>query len=67
MKWQGALGEVTMREDNHQLLQPLYVSVLEPGMTHTFPRINMGFKTVDTVTADKTRLPTTCKFDNTPS
>ncbi len=67
MKWQGPLGEVTMREDNHQLLQPLYVSVLEKGTKYTFPRINMGFKTVDEIDAEKTRLPTTCKFDNTPS
>ena len=27
MKWTGPLGEVTMREDNHQLLQPMFLSV----------------------------------------
>ena len=67
MTWKGPLGEVTMRKDNHQLLQPLYVSVLEKNVKYTFPRINMGFKTVDEIAEDKTKLPTTCKFDNAPS
>ena len=62
MKWTGPLGEVTMREDNHQLLAPMYVSTLEPGMQYTFPDIKMGFKTVKRIEAEAQRLPTTCKF-----
>ena len=62
MKWKGPLGEVTMREDNHQLLQPMYVSVLEPGMKFTFPDLGLGFKTVSRIEAEAQRLPTTCKF-----
>ncbi len=56
------LGDVTMRSDNHQLLQPMFVSELEPGMPFTFPDNKMGFKTISRVEADAQRLPTTCKF-----
>lgn len=56
------LGDVAMREDNHQLLQPMFVSVLEPGMPFTFPDNKMGFKTVSRIEAEGTRQPTTCKF-----
>ena len=62
MKWTGPLGEVQMREDNHQLLQPMYLSVLEPAMKFTFPENKLGFKTVSRLEAEATRLPTTCKF-----
>lgn len=56
------LGDVTMRADNHQLLQPMFVSVLEPGMPFTFPDNKMGFKTVSRIEPEAQRLPTTCKF-----
>ena len=62
MKWKGPLGEVSMREDNHQLLQPMYLSILEPGMPFTFPENKLGFKTVSRIEADTQKLPTTCKF-----
>ena len=62
MRWKGPLGEVTMREDNHQLLQPMFVSVLEPGMNFTFPENHMGFKTISRIEPEAQRLPTTCKF-----
>ncbi len=56
------LGDVTMRADNHQLLSPMFVSVLEPGMPNTFPDNKMGFKTVARIEAEAQRLPTTCKM-----
>ena len=56
------LGEAAMRPDNHQLLQPMFVSVLEPGVKFTFPDNNMGFKTVSRIEAETQRQPTTCKF-----
>jgi len=56
------LGEAVMREDNHQLLQPMYVSILQPGMPFTFPDNKMGFKTVSRIEGEAQRLPTTCKF-----
>jgi branched-chain amino acid transport system substrate-binding protein len=62
MTWKGALGDVKMREDNHQLLQPMFVSVLEPGTKTVFADNNMGFRTIARIEAEAQRLPTTCKF-----
>lgn len=56
------MGEAAMRPDNHQLLQPMFVSVLEPGVKFTFPDNNMGFRTVSRIEAETQRQPTTCKF-----
>ena len=64
MKWKNPLGEVEMRADNHQLLQPMFISVLTPGMPVVFETNKMGFKTIKRIEAQDQRLPTTCKFDN---
>jgi len=56
------MGDATMRQDNHQLLQPMFVSELEPGTKFTFPDNKMGFKTISRIEAETQRLPTTCKF-----
>jgi len=56
------LGDATMRPDNHQLLQPMFVSELEPGMKFTFPDNKMGFKTISRIEPEALRQPTTCKF-----
>jgi branched-chain amino acid transport system substrate-binding protein len=62
MHWKGPLGELTMREDNHQLLQPMFVSVLKPGMKFTFPENHLGFETISRIEPEQQRLPTTCKM-----
>ena len=60
-------GLVSMRRDNHQLLQPLFVSKL----VRTSPdndllgveNSGLGFKTVAQIPAEKTHMPTTCQFE----
>lgn len=64
MKHMTPLGEDTMRADNHQLLQPMFISVLEPGMKHEFPEVNMGFKTIARIEPEQTRMDTTCALAN---
>ena len=52
MHWKGRTGELTMREDDHQLLQPMFVSVLKPGMKFTFPENHLGFETISRIEPD---------------
>jgi len=60
-------GLVSMRRDNHQLLQPLFVSKL----VRTLPdnglldveNSGLGFETVAQIPAEKTRMPTTCQIE----
>ena len=62
MKRETPLGISDMRADNHQLIQPLFITELEPNLPHVFKATQLGFKTVGTISADSTRMPTTCTF-----
>jgi len=64
MSTKNPLGDVSMRADNHQLLQPMFVSVLEPGVKNVFPEVNMGFRTIARIEPEQTRMATTCALAN---
>ena len=61
------LGTSDMRADNHQLIQPLFISELEPNLPHVFRQTKLGFKTISRIEADATRMPTTCTFKDKPT
>jgi branched-chain amino acid transport system substrate-binding protein len=63
MKMQTALGEVEMRADNHQILQPLYVSTLEKAQKYDVEGSGLGWKTDAKVDGKTTALATTCKME----
>jgi branched-chain amino acid transport system substrate-binding protein len=63
LKMQTPLGEVEMRADNHQLLQPLYVSTLSRGTKYDVETSGLGWKSDAKVDAAATALPTTCKME----
>jgi len=67
MKYQSDTGEVVMRTDNHQLLQPLYVSSFAKvdGKTVKFDvdRSGFGMRTDFRIEAKDTAMPTTCKME----
>jgi len=62
----GPAGEVTMRADNHQLVQPLYIStyvkVDGKEVKNDVERTGNGFKTDRRIEAKDTVQPTTCKM-----
>ena len=66
MKYQAYTGEVTMRADNHQILQPMYVSsfakVGTSGVKYDVERTGFGFRSEGRVEARDTKMPTTCKM-----
>lgn len=59
-------GEIVMRADNHQLLQPLFISTLVKsggkGVEQDVERTGLGFRTDSRIESEKTSMPTTCKF-----
>jgi branched-chain amino acid transport system substrate-binding protein len=63
MKMPTSLGEVEMRADNHQILQPLYVSTLSKGVKYDSEESGLGWKTDAKVEGKATALPTTCKME----
>ena len=62
MKIMTPLGEAEMRADNHQVLQPLYVSTLSRKMKYDVEDTGLGWKTDAKVEGKATALPTTCKM-----
>lgn len=56
------VGEVEMRADNHQLLQPLFVSTFSDNVKYDVERTGLGFKTDAKINAKDTALPTTCQM-----
>ena len=63
MKMSTSLGEVGMRADNHQLLQPLYVSTLSKNTKYDVEDSGLGWKSNAKVDGKATALPTTCKME----
>ena len=59
-------GEVSFRTDNHQLLQPLFISTLVKAggkdVRLDVERTGLGFRTDTRIEAAGTSMSTTCKF-----
>jgi len=66
LTWNSPLGDITMRADNHQMLQPLFIAALDTGTPHVFPDVPMGFREIARIEPKDTAMPTTCKFPNAP-
>jgi branched-chain amino acid transport system substrate-binding protein len=66
MEYQAGNGKVTMRRADHQLIQPMVLSVYSKknGTTvkHDTEGTGYGFKTVALIPAAETEVPTTCSM-----
>jgi len=56
------VGEAEMRADNHQILQPMFVSTWSDNVKFDVEKTGLGFKTDVKLSAKDTALPTTCKM-----
>jgi branched-chain amino acid transport system substrate-binding protein len=67
LRYQSEMGEVVLRKEDHQVIQPLVISVMAKvdGKSVKFDKegTGYGFKPVATIPAADTALPTTCKMD----
>lgn len=62
MRLETPLGPVSMREDNHQLLQPQYVSTLGANIKPDVENTGLGWINNMSVPATDTKLATTCQM-----
>lgn len=63
VKIQGPFGEAHMRQDDHQIQVPMFVSVLKDGMKHGLETTgDLNFSAIKGYSADEGQLPTTCKM-----
>ncbi|RJQ77953.1 MAG: branched-chain amino acid ABC transporter substrate-binding protein [Desulfobacteraceae bacterium] len=67
MEHETPYGKVTMRAEDHQLIQPLYISVYAKAGTdkvkYDSENTGVGFSTVKRIEAPATAMPTTCKME----
>jgi len=69
MRFTNGFHEATVRADDHQVLQPLYVSAMaRQGADVRFDNegSGYGFRTVKRLKAAQTTLPTTCRMERPP-
>ena len=66
LKFEGDSGEVYIRADNHQLIQPLYISTLVKAngkdVKFDVEKTGLGFRTDARIEGKDTVMPTTCKM-----
>jgi branched-chain amino acid transport system substrate-binding protein len=67
MEYQTPYGKVTMRAEDHQLIQPLYISTYAKAgqgtVKYDAENTGVGFKTIKRIEAADTAMPTTCKME----
>ena len=66
MEYESPYGKVLMRAEDHQLIQPLYLSVYakagEGTVKYDAENSGVGFKTITRIEAAATAMPTTCQM-----
>lgn len=62
MEFNSPTGKVLMRSDDHQLFQPLYVSVMDSDAKYDSENSGIGFRTVAKFSMEETIIPTTCEM-----
>lgn len=55
-------GEAVMRDIDHQLLQPLFISVFTKDVKYDTENTGLGWKTVAEYSAEETATPTNCRM-----
>jgi branched-chain amino acid transport system substrate-binding protein len=70
MEYETPYGKVLMRAEDHQLIQPLYLSVYakagEGTVKYDAENSGVGFKTLERIEAADTAMPTTCQMKRPP-
>ncbi|MYM55568.1 branched-chain amino acid ABC transporter substrate-binding protein [Thalassovita mangrovi] len=64
LEYESPNGVVTMRADNHQILQPMFMSTFSDDVTRGVEHLTLGWKSGpnDRIEAEDTRTETTCKM-----
>ncbi len=62
MRYETPFGPAIMRTEDHQLLQPQYISKFTKDAKNDVENTGMGFVTVYRLDAEQVALPTTCKM-----
>ncbi len=62
MEYETPYGKVYMRAEDHQLIQPQFISTYSDGVERDVENTGFGFKTDLRIPAEASALPTSCKM-----
>ncbi len=62
MEFQSPTGTVTMRAKDHQILQPMYISVMDTDAKYDADNSGVGFRTVASIPVEQATTETTCEM-----
>lgn len=62
MTFESPTGTVTMRADDHQILQPMYLSVMDTDAKYDADNSGVGFRTVANIPVEQATVGTTCNM-----
>ncbi|RFA25751.1 branched-chain amino acid ABC transporter substrate-binding protein [Alkalilimnicola ehrlichii] len=62
MSFESPTGTVYMRADDHQLIQPMYISVMDADVEYDVENSGVGFRTIAKIPAEETVVPTSCEM-----
>ncbi|BES69369.1 branched-chain amino acid ABC transporter substrate-binding protein [Marinobacter nanhaiticus D15-8W] len=62
MTFDSPTGTVTLREKDHQMIQPMYISVMDSDAKYDADNSGLGFRTVAKIPAEEATVPTTCEM-----
>jgi len=63
MEYDAEVGKIYMRADNHQLIQPLYLSTLSNQVARDVEGTGLGFRTDYRIEGPATETETTCEME----
>jgi len=65
MSVEGGYGAATMRAEDHQLQQPLYITTVAADVTYPVDNTDLGWRLVEdgAIPADAAETPTTCEME----
>ena len=62
MEFESPTGTVVMRADDHQLLQPMYISIMDDDVEYDVENSGIGFRTLERVSREDATSPTSCEM-----
>lgn len=63
MEFESQTGTVTMRASDHQIIQPMYISIMDADVTYDAENSGVGFRTLAKIPAEDATVESSCEMD----
>jgi len=67
LAYQSPIGAIIMRTSDHQVVEPVYVSVFADDAKNDLEGTGYGFKMIGAIDASEVDVPTTCRMNGPKS